>query len=141
MFQNIAAKLNCPNVRQILSHCIFDNSPEGIDAALCKYPGEIFYGWVEDDKPLGICGFRVFPDKIEICHIAVAEAARGMGIGTAMVYALGEKYAGTIVAETDDDAVGFYKKCGFEAMLLYREYNGQKYRRWACTLTRSYANV
>ena len=132
MLTNITDKLNCPVVRQVLSQCLFDSSPPGINAALTKYPGEIFYGWIEDDKTLGVCGVLVDSNKLEICHIAVAENARGKGIGKAMVRALDGKYNTTIEAETDDDAVGFYRKCGFETTKMYKEYSGQKYRRWMC---------
>ena len=134
MFYDITEKLDQPIVRQLLSACLGDKSPKGIDAALSKYPGEIFYGWMEAGKPLGICGFRVLPDKLEICHIAVAETARREGIGSAMVYALREKYDKTIEAETDDDAVVFYRKCGFQTTESYEEYGGEKHRRWTCVL-------
>jgi len=134
MFCDITEKLNQPIVRQLLSGCLGDKSPKGIDAALMRYPDEIFYGWVEDGEPLGICGFRVLPETLEICHIAVAETARNEGIGAAMVFALREKYKKAIEAKTDDDAVGFYRKCGFRTTEFYKEYDGQKYRRWTCIL-------
>lgn len=134
MFCNITDKLNQPIMRQLFSGCLGDKSQRGIDAALRRYPGEIFYGWMENDQPLGICGFRVLPDSLEICHIVVAETARNEGIGAAMVFALREKYDRTIEAETDDDAVGFYRKCGFRTTEFYKEYDGRKYRRWTCVL-------
>ena len=85
MFCDIKEQLNSPDVRQILSRCLFDQSSAGIDKALTKYPGEQFYGWIADKDPLGICGFRVLQDKVEICRIAVTENARVQGIGGKMV--------------------------------------------------------
>jgi len=141
MFCDITEKMSQPILRQLLSGCLGDRSPKGIDAALRKYPGEIFYGWMEYGEPLGMCGFCVLPDKLEICHIAVAETARNEGIGTAMVFALREKYNKTIEAETDDNAIGFYRKCGFQVTELYKEYDGQKYRRWRCVLEKPFWNA
>jgi len=47
-----------------------------------------------------------------------------------MVTTLQAQFKMTIEAETDDDAVGFYRKCGFEVTAI------QKYdvRRWTCVL-------
>ena len=134
MFCDIEGKLNDPLVRHIISCSLFDQSAEGVDKALKKYPGEQFFAWIENGEPLGICGFRPLQDKVEICHIAVVEHARGRGIGNSIVTALREKYAMALEAETDDDAVGFYRKCGFGATVLYKYFCGQKYRRYTCVL-------
>ena len=134
IFCDITSEINTPVLRQILSFCLGDNSPEGVDKAIIKYPGKVFNGWFEDDEPMGICGFLILQDKVEICHIAVTPNTRRKGIGRAMVLKLREKYGKTIDAETDDEAVGFYRKCGFATIELYREYDNQRYRRWTCTL-------
>jgi len=86
---------------------------------------------------MGICGFRVLQNNVEICHIAVAENARGKGIGSKMVAALLDKYGMDIQAETDDGAVDFYRKCGFEATAMYKQYDGKDFRRWTCVLPMS----
>ena len=134
MFIEIADQLNETLVRQILSACLFDKTPEGIDNAIRKYPGELFYGWIVNGEAMGICGFRVLNNKVEICHIAVSENSRRKGIGKAMIIALWDKYNMPIEAETDDDAVGFYKKCGFETTAIYKEEGSTKRRRWMCIL-------
>ena len=135
MFCDIKDRLSDPVIRNILSCCLFDNSPVGIEKALTRYEGEQFYGWLESGEPLGICGFRVLQDNVEICHIAVAENARGKGIGSAMVAALRDKYSDmNIQVETDDGAVDFYRKCGFEAIAFYKQYDGKDFRRWTCVL-------
>ena len=50
---------------------------------------------------------------MELINIAVAENARGYGIGRAMISALQDQFQLPITAETDDDAVDFYRKVGF----------------------------
>ncbi|MCL2046418.1 MAG: GNAT family N-acetyltransferase [Oscillospiraceae bacterium] len=134
MLYEVNEKLNDPLVRNILSACLFDNTPEGIDNAINKYPGELFYGWHENDELVAVCGFRVFDKKVEICHIAVIESSRYKGIGKAIISTLREKYGLAIEVETDDDAVGFYKKCGFQTKALYKKHGDTEYRRWICVL-------
>jgi len=136
MFCEITEKLKDPLVLQILSCCLGDKTPEGIDKALNKYPGEKFYSWIENGETIAVCGFRVLQDKVEICHISVSENARRKGVGKAIIFTMREKYGLTIEAETDDEAVDFYRKCGFEATALYKEYDGKKYRRWICILNK-----
>ena len=134
MFRDITASMNNPVLQQLLSFCLFDNTPQGMENALNRYPGKMFYGWIENNEPLGICGFRELQDKVEVCHIAASPTSRRKGIGKNTVTALCKKYSKTIEAETDDDAVGFYRKCGFETIELYKEYGNKKYRRWQCIL-------
>ena len=134
MFCDIKDQMDNPVFLKILSLCLFDGSPEGICKALLKYPDEQFYGWVENDTILGVCGFDVHYGFVEICHIVTDENARGHGVGGAMVAALQDKYKMEIKAETDDDAAGFYRKCGFKTVELYKNYGDKKVRRWACVL-------
>lgn len=120
-------------IQKILSYCVFDNSPEGIANKIADYQNHSswdFYGWVENGEFLGVCGFEVHPDYVEILHISVADNARHRGIGGAMVTALQEKYGLRLEAETDDDAVDFYRKCGFGATAI-KKYDVQ---RWICVL-------
>ncbi|MFZ4841136.1 GNAT family N-acetyltransferase [Mycetocola saprophilus] len=50
----------------------------------------------------------------EIMYIAVHERARGRGLGRVLVRDLADAVAGReIVAQTDDDAVEFYRRLGF----------------------------
>ena len=129
MFCDIKDQLDSPAVCKILSYCVFDDSPEGIAkdvAAYRRHTSRQFFGWVESDEILGVCGFEVHPDYVEILHIATAETARGRGIGGAMVIALWKKYGMPIEAETGDGAVGFYRKRGFEISAI-RKYDVQRY--------------
>ena len=51
---------------------------------------------------------------IGIRSIAVAPAWRHRGLGRTLLDSLaGRAGASMVVAETDDDAVGFYRRCGF----------------------------
>jgi hypothetical protein len=90
------------------------------------------YGWIENGEIVGSCGFKVFhTNRVEIMSIAVVENVRKRGIGSAMVNALRDEFLLPIHAETDDDAVGFYNKVGFETISFIHE---KGYKRWACVL-------
>ncbi|GLB65138.1 hypothetical protein NCCP2495_30180 [Dietzia sp. NCCP-2495] len=57
--------------------------------------------------------------KITLLHIATSLEFRNRGVGTALVRWVQMQYAGLIIeAETDNDAVGFYRAAGFEIVSL-----------------------
>lgn len=133
MFCDTKNNIDAPTVREILAACVFDNSPEGMAHVISKYKENSdmqFYGCRKNGELVGVCGFEEHENRVEILHIAVAESARREGVGSAMVTALRRKYYKVIEAETDGDAVGFYRKCGFETTAI------QKFnvRRWVCVL-------
>jgi ribosomal protein S18 acetylase RimI-like enzyme len=66
--------------------------------------------------------------------IAVAAAWRGRGLGRAVVEAaFAELALDSLHAETDADAVGFYRSCGFSVVSLGEKYPGVE--RFAVTRT------
>ena len=59
--------------------------------------------------------FDIDDDTAIINDIAVNSNFRGKGIGSKLVRFIFEQFeVNKIIAETDDDAVMFYKRCGFE---------------------------
>ncbi len=70
----------------------------------------------EDGRLLGMLVLRRTEAGAGILGIAVAEACRHRGIGRTLIEAaLDDGQPDLLTAETDDDAVGFYVKCGFTA--------------------------
>ena len=133
MFCDIKEQLDNPDVLQIMAYSEYESSIERAKqkaSEFRRYESWQLYGWVENDEIIGVCGFEVHKGFVEILNIAVAENVRHHGIGGKMVTTLWEKYEMAIEAETDDDAVEFYRKYGFEASAI------QKYnvRRWTCVL-------
>ena len=132
MFINIKNNMHNLEVRRILAACVWDNSETGMDKVeenYIRHKDWQLYGWYENEKVVGVCGFEVHSDWLEILHIATCESVRGRGIGKLIIAEL-QKYKINIEAETDDDAVDFYRKCGFEATEI-RKYD---VRRWACVI-------
>ncbi|RFT66343.1 N-acetyltransferase [Bacillus clarus] len=64
-------------------------------------------------------------NKARICHIAVAAKYRNQGIALQMIKEIIRMYELTYIeAETDDEAVEFYKKCRFKIESLGEKYPG-----------------
>lgn len=75
--------------------------------------------------------------RIEILGIAVEESARNRGIGSRMITWLMDRYGLTSVfAETDKDAVGFYRKNGFDVAETVEAFGGKTAVRYRCEWTR-----
>lgn len=72
--------------------------------------------------------------EAEILGIAVRKDLRGKGIGKEMVCQVMEtEHLKRITAQTDDDAIGFYRKSGFEEERVVIEYPNGSVVRYNCT--------
>ena len=137
MFIDIKNDLDNPIVRKLMNESAGDKSTEAWDRKVAEFRRNEnwhLYGWIENDEILGTCGVVVDTNRVEIRNIAVDLNIRKNGIGSAMITALQQKYKMTIQAETDDDAVGFYRKCGFEAESFMKTYSNGDCQRYKCVL-------
>lgn len=104
-----------PPVRRVLK--LSHGSIEALDEACDHYRlGDwTFIGWKEGEYVLACAGAeRLDAGTIGIRSIAVDSKWRHRGLGRELIDALAERLdAKQVVAETDDDAVGFYRRCGF----------------------------
>jgi len=77
----------------------------------------------------------VEPRKIEIIGIAVDMSARNLGVGSFMINKLVDNYDLLVIsAETDDDAVNFYRKNGFSITEFSKTYGENTVTRYRCEL-------
>jgi ribosomal protein S18 acetylase RimI-like enzyme len=83
-------------------------------------------GYEPNGSILGFAGIEIIaPGQAVLLHIAVDPACRGQGIGKSMIGDIIRQFVlQRLEAETDDDAVGFYKNCGFEITCLGEKYPG-----------------
>ena len=75
--------------------------------------------------------------KIEIIGIAVEVSARGKGVGSYMINQVVNNYGLlSVCAETDNDAVGFYRNNGFSITEFSETYGAETVVRYKCELTK-----
>ncbi len=126
---DLAPRLDDPDVAALLSYSIGFPTPEKLQAISVRYRTEA--GWklvgVEEDGTVAGCiGIMLASDHHALIrHIAVAPHCRGRGIGRRMIETVWAQFQlRQLSAETDADAVGFYRRCGFEATSLGERYPG-----------------
>lgn len=113
-----------PSVRVLLSH-----ATGNVDQEYKKYihiGNRKLYTLVVNGEFIGCIGVEfVRTSHCEIKHIAVSPSERGNGIGSKMIDFISHKYSfSSISAETDKEAVDFYRKYGFIAISLGEKYPG-----------------
>ena len=86
-------------------------------------------------KPVGVLVLNLKqPHAAEILGIAVAPHARNRGVATHMLqHAAASLALQTLTAETDADAVDFYRKNGFRTIEQTKNYGDHPVIRYLCT--------
>lgn len=129
-------KLNSfqPNLRKLLSFATSEKNVEREYKLYIQSPVRELYGYEFGDDIIGCIGIELLgPKRCEIKHIAVSPNHRGKGIGSKMISFIKDKYSLSFIsAETDKDAVIFYKNYGFKITSLGEKYPGVE--RFQCIL-------
>ncbi|MCR1847826.1 GNAT family N-acetyltransferase [Paeniclostridium sordellii] len=125
---DISCNLRNDLTLEILKESVFKSTKEKLIKRANYYEskdGIVSYGYIYDDVVLGL----IVLDKISkyemiILDIAVRKDKQKLGIGSELLnYVIYELKPRILVAETDDDAVGFYKKKQFEIVNLGGKYS------------------
>ncbi|QWG42255.1 N-acetyltransferase [Bacillus mycoides] len=113
-----------PSIRKLLSFATSDFKVEKEYEKYLKLLNRKLYSFELEGEIVGCMGIEINSVKeCEIKHIAVSSFQRGKGIGSTMINYVSNKYS-LIYAETDNDAVDFYRKYGFEIKSLGEKYPG-----------------
>lgn len=105
-------------------------------------PERHLYGWLDEDTGTfaGVLGITIQNRNADtnratchiISHLSVLPELQAKGIGRSMLDGYVQKHPGIdVYAETDHDAVEFYRRCGFEVVALGEYYPGVM--RFGCT--------
>lgn len=135
LFKDINNLIEETEIKDLIGHCIFPD-PDKLDKVIAQYKSKSdlrLYGIVVENQVVGIVGYKqLSSDIIEIQHISVNPQYRGGGYGRGLIFELlnTEKPA-KITAETDGDAVDFYRRIGFEINSLGEKYPGVE--RYLCS--------
>ena len=137
MIKNIKDILCTEEIYNIYSACMFNPTFDKFklkteqmqnDSSVCVY------GYFLNDKIIGVISTQETDKTVEIIGIAVDTKERHSGIGTKLIDYLKDKSQKPITAETDIDAVIFYKKCGFDIEEKIVSKSNISYNRYLCTL-------
>ena len=116
-FANVKASLFDPEVLTLLAPSVYNPTPERLKHRAEEYAADSnvkAYACKNSEKYIGIVVFVTENGTAEILDIAVKPEYRKHGIGRKLIDFIFNRFpVDTIIAETDDEAVEFYKKCRF----------------------------
>ena len=138
MIHDIKQDFLTPEVYEIYSLCMYAPTYEKFAEKARSYlsnPGTAIYGFYADHALLGVIVLQTkAQNTAEIVGIAVKHSHQRKHIGKDLIqYAVTAGHYTELYAETDDDAVLFYERCGFETEAFQATYNGIPRRRYHCT--------
>ena len=124
---------------EIYKHCMFMPTEEKFNIKVDQYLNDNsvkIFACFEEDKILGVMvGSFIEQKKIEIIGIAVDASVRGKGVASYMINQVVNNYGLlSIYAETDNDAVGFYRNVGFSIVEFSETYGNETVIRYKCEL-------
>ena len=86
-------------------------------------------------RKTGMMGLKLSEAAEEIIGIAVSDNARRKGIGKQLIQrVMKSENLESVKAQTDDDSIGFYRKCGFSEERIVIEYSDGSVVRYNCVL-------
>lgn len=107
-------------------------------AGLSRYgrdPEVRVVGWSVEGRLVSAAGVLVERSDLVLLHIATRRDSRRMGYGEHLVRAIAGRWSPrSVFAETDDDAVGFYRRLGFVVEEMKSPWEVPRYR---CVLSDS----
>ncbi|MFF7118109.1 MULTISPECIES: GNAT family N-acetyltransferase [Lysinibacillus] len=122
-------------MKTLLSYATSEKKVDREYPLYIENPERVLYGYTIEQDLVGCIGIvKGEANRCEIKHIAVSPVFRGKGIGREMIRYVEEHHAfSSIYAETDQEAVLFYKNLGFHITSLGEKYPGVE--RFGCLLT------
>ena len=114
----------------------FEEYKEQIDCLISDPSVKIFVCEL-NSKKTGMMVLKFSDSGAEIIGIAVSEKLRRQGIGNHMIqYVMESEGLERLEAQTDDDSVGFYRKCGFTEERIVVDYPDGSVVRYNCVLSK-----
>lgn len=126
-----------PNLPKVIAPSIGKATSEKIQSVLGSYnvTGYHLIGGFSSNKLVAIIGLKIAGKHGDINHIAVIEDYRNKGIGKQIIRHVVHYFSlQNLNAETDEEALSFYEKCGFSC----KAFSGKYGERYQCILERSF---
>mgnify|MGYP000339020370 CR=1 FL=1 len=128
---NVKEKLTNEDILELLAPSVFNPTSELLLSRAEKYQADdktSVYVYSENDEYKGIVVFKTEENTAEILDIAVKPGCQGKGIGSRLIDYIFTRFAvNKITAETDNDAIGFYKKYGFIVADTKGKFDAKRY--------------
>ncbi len=137
MIKNIKDILCTHETYDIYSACMFEPTFDKFKIKVQQMQNDSsvsVYGYFLNEKIIGVISTQETDKTVEIMGIAVDSKERHSGIGTKLIDYVRDKSLKSIIAETDSDAVMFYKKYGFDIEEELVSKSNISYIRYVCTL-------
>ncbi len=139
-FVEVTARLDEPGILNILKLAVGYPTPGKLAGIVSTYRSNASwsaYALLEEDAVVAVIGVEEDArGSLRIRHIATRPDAQRRGLGRLLIERLQEELStAELYAETDTDAVRFYKRCGFTVRSLGEQYPGVE--RFACNLSLS----
>ena len=137
MIKNIKDILCTKEIYNIYSACMFEPTFDKYKLKIKQIQNDssvCVYGYFLNEKIIGVISTQETDKTIEIIGIAVDIKERHSGVGSKLIDYVKDKTQKSIVAETDSDAVMFYKKYGFDIEEKFISKSNTSYSRYVCTL-------
>ena len=120
-----------PDILKLLAPSVYNPTEERLLNRAKKYQEDEetnVYVYKEDNEYKGIVVFEIVNNSATILDIAVKPEYQGQGTGSKLIDFIFNSFnAQNITAETDDDAIGFYKKYGFIVADTKVEFDTKRY--------------
>ena len=134
---DIKSRLHDERVLAVISLSMYMPTKEKQNSRADMYKSDASVSAFACEDNGSICGTiilrHIANDEFEIMGIATHTACRNQGVASRLIdYAVETLKCRALKAETDDDAVGFYRKYGFQIYSLGEKYPGCV--RYLCTL-------
>lgn len=125
---DIKSNLNTDTALEVLKESVFNPTKEKLSKRASYYQNKesiVSYGYLSGDIILGLIVIDTAnKDEITILDIAVRKDQQRNGFGRKLLNHVIVKYnPKVLIAETDDDAVEFYRKNGFEIFNLEERFS------------------
>jgi predicted GNAT family N-acyltransferase len=117
-------------ITSLVAQCVYNPTDDKMKDIISLYESDShlkLYAYYDGERVVAIIGLHTKSlDKIAVIrHIAVQQEVRSKGFGRRLVNEILSLHSvSSIQAETDKDAVNFYRSCGFEVKSLGELYPG-----------------
>lgn len=124
-------ELNNIDLPKVIALCIGNPTNEKIQSVLNYYssaPNRLIIGTTFNSALIGLIGVSIEDTIVSINHLAILDDYRGYGIAKRLVHCVAKCFqTRNIIAETDDEAIGFYRALNFHCDVFAGPY-GIRYK-------------